>query len=133
MESVDKKINDLINPDFGKKQDLTPDDNKFIKEYQDGIGKLSEEERPFYFVNVIRSEGRCGFASGGTYNYLVNTDTRNRYRVTIRTFWQSGINSGQSDRVEIIEAGGRIGLGCTDSGYIPVTYYTRQVVGESRI
>lgn len=133
MESLDKKINDLINPDFGKKQDLTPEDNKFIKDYQDGIGKLSEEERAFYFVNVIRSEGSCGFASGGTYNYLVNTDTRNRYRVTIRTFWQSGINSGQSDRVEIIEAGGRIGLGCTDSGYIPVTYYNRQVVGESRI
>ena len=133
MESIDKKINGLLNPDLGKKSDLTLEDHSFIKEYQEGVSKLNEEEKLLTFANVIRSEGRCGFASGGSYSYLINTDTRNRYRVTVRTFWRSGINSGQSDQVVINEAGGRMSLGCSDSGYIPVTYYTRQVVGESRI
>lgn len=133
MESIDKKISSLLNPDFGKTPELTDKDKAFMAEYQEGISKLSEEDKLLAFANVIKSEGRCGFASGGSINYLINTDTRNRYRVTVRTFWRSGINSGQSDQVVINEAGGRVSLGCTDSGYIPVTYYTRQVVGESRM
>lgn len=92
---------------------------------------LPEEARALAFRNVIRNEGRCGFASGGSYHYLINTDGGNRYRVTVRTHWRQGIDSGQYDRTYVSEAGGRQNLGCSDSGSIPVAYYSRQVVGGS--
>ena len=129
---VSTKIDEILNPDFGKQEALTEDDKAFIDEYNTATENLDEELGLLAFKNVIRQSGRCGFAQGGTVDYLINTDTNNRYRVTIRTYWRSGINSGQSDRVVITQAGGRLTLGCTDSGYIPVTYYSRQVVGESK-
>ena len=129
---VSTKIDDLMNPDFGRQEALSEDDKTFIVEYNNVTEKLDEEEKLLSFKNVIRKSGRCGFAQGGTVDYLVNTDTGNRYRVTIRTRWRSGINAGQSDRVVVSQAGGRVGLGCTDSGYIPITYYSREVVGESK-
>lgn len=123
----------LMDPEIDKEFPLEEEDKKFIIAYNEGYEKLSEENRLFTFRNVIRNSGRCGFASGGSKQYLVNTDSRNRYRVTVRTYWRSGINNGQSDRSHTMEAGGRKYLGCTDSGRIPVTYYRRQVVGEVKI
>ncbi len=133
MKSFEEKIDELISPDSGKREKVTDEDQAFIKEYQDGISNLSKEEKLLAFSNVIRKSGHCGFGQFGTIDYLINTDTRNRYRVTIRTFWRTGINSGQFDKFEISEAGGRMSLGCTYSGHIPVTDYTRQVVGETKI
>lgn len=132
-KSLSERISKLISPDTGAAQPLTEDDKRFAAEYAEAVAGLSPEARALAFYNVIRSEGRCGFASGGSYHYLINTDTTNRYRVTVRTFWRQGIDSGQYDTTYVSEAGGRQMLGCSDSGSIPVASYTRQVVGEVRI
>jgi hypothetical protein len=131
--SISDAISKHISPDAGAPQPLTEDDKGFIAEYEKGLASLSAEALLLAFRNVVRREGRCGFASGGSYDYLVNTDTGNRYRVTVRTYWRQGIDHGQYDNTYISEAGGKQNLGCSDSGSIPVAYYTRQVVGEVRI
>lgn len=132
-KSLSEQISKLISPDAGNPQPLTDDDKKFAAEYSKAVAGLSPEAQALAFKNVIRNGGRCGFASGGSYHYLINTDSGNRYRVTVRTFWRQGIDSGQYDRTYVSEAGGRQNLGCSDSGSIPVAYYSRQVVGEVRI
>ncbi|CAL2056214.1 hypothetical protein [Tenacibaculum sp. 190524A05c] len=125
-------IDGLISPDAGKQLEPTEEDKKIINEFQKEFEKLSDEEKLLTFKNLIRNTGRCGFASSGTIQYLVNTDRNNRYRVTVRTYWRQGINSGKYDRVYITQAGGRTQLGCTQSGMIPVASYSRQVVGEQK-
>ena len=122
------QVDDLINPDLGKPEEPTDDDTRFIDEYTEAVAHVEEH---LFFVNVIRSQGRCGFANGCTSQYLLNTDGSRRYRVTIETRWRSGSDSGTSQRVVINEAGGRVSLGCTCTSHIPVTYYTREVVGEA--
>lgn len=132
-KSLSEQISTLISPDAGKAQSLTEDDKKFSAEYAKAVDALPEGAQTLTFRNVIRNEGRCGFASGGSLHYLINTDGGNRYRVTVRTYWRQGIDSGQYDRTYVSEAGGRQNLGCSDSGSIPVASYSRQVVGEVRI
>lgn len=83
--------------------------------------------------STIIAQGHCGFTKANSFFYLVNTDSTASLRVTVRTTWRSGIQSGQTDRVYILPAGGQQTLGCGDSGVIPVTYYQFQVVGEERI
>ena len=103
-----QEISRIINPDGSEPVSLTAENQAFIRDYQPGLAALSEEEAStLAFMNVIIKEGRCGFASGGSYDYLLNTDTTRRYRVTVRTYWRQGINQGE--------------------------YYARQVVGESLI
>jgi hypothetical protein len=131
--SLADAITKIISPDAGQAAAITEEDKRLIAEYQKEISSLPPEAMLLAFKNVISKQGSCGFASGGTKDYLVNTDTGNRYRVTVRTYWTQGINSGQYDNVYISEAGGKQLLGCTDSGAIPVAYYNRQVVGEVRI
>ena len=113
--------------------ELTQEEVRLGEDYFNAISKLNEEESLLAFKTVIRSKGRCGFANGGTVQRLHNTDPGARYRVTVRTFWRSGIENGQSDRTHIVEAGGIKVLGCSRTSHIPVTYYSRQVVGEVRI
>jgi len=132
-KSLSEQISKLISPDAGSPQPLTDDDKKFAAEYSKSVAGLSPDAQALAFKNVIRIEGRCGFANGGWYHYLINTDGGNRYRVTVRTYWRQGIDSGQYDLTYVSEAGGRQDLGCSESGSIPVAYYTRQVVGEVRI
>lgn len=124
---------ELTDPEVGNDVSLDEDDEQLIDAYNKGYDKLSEDTRLFAFRNVIRSLGRCGFAGGGGKQYLLNSDRNGRYRVTVRTRWRYGIEHGTYDRIHIMEAGGKKYLGCTDSGRIPVTYYTRQVVGEVRL
>lgn len=124
---------ELTDVDFGKEMPLEEGDKQLIELYNQGYSKLTDEERLLAFRNVIRNHGNCGFANSGYRNYLINTDPHSRYRVTIRTYWRSGINQGQYDRVYIMNAGSRKYLGCTNSGNIPVAYYRRLVVGEERI
>lgn len=132
-QSLSQKLSALISPDAGKSQPLSDDDKKFVAEYDKAVSALPPEMAMLAFRNVIRNEGRCGFASGGSYHYLINTDGGSRYRVTVRTAWRQGIDSGTYDTTYISEAGGRQNIGCSDSGSIPVAYYTRTVVGEVRI
>lgn len=84
------------------------------------------------FKNHISREGSCGFSKEGKIEYLVNTDKNNSYKVTIRKNWRSGAKSGVSDYTVVSAAGGKSSQGCTASGNIPVTTYSRRVVGESK-
>ncbi|SEC93469.1 hypothetical protein SAMN04489761_4012 [Tenacibaculum sp. MAR_2009_124] len=130
---INKQFSELLNSEIGNTLDLENEDENIIHVYSDQYKKLSEEEKLLGFHNIITNSGRCGFANGGMNQYLLNTDSTNRYRVTIKTNWRSGIQSGSHYRTHIIEAGSKLFLGCTDSGYIPVSYYNRFVVGEVKI
>lgn len=131
--TIAEQIDLIINPGTSEKAELTDDDKSFIEEFNSQIADLPIEEKELLTRNVIRKSGRCGFTNSGTYDYLVNTDRNYRYRVTVETRWRSGGDSGRSERVYIMVAGSRKNLGCTDSGYIPVTFYTRTVVGEEKL
>lgn len=130
MQSFTQKINALVSQNAGQQSDLTEIEKFFIELYLKEFESLSEGTKILAFRNAIINNGRCGFASGGAEQYLVNTDSGHRYRVTVRTFWRQGVTQGQFDSTYVTEAGSRTYLGCTDSGAIPVTYYARQVVGE---
>lgn len=71
----------------------------------------------------------CGFASSGRIAFVVNRRRDRAVRATVRVRWRQGINSGSYERVKTIPAGGRVRLGCTRSGSIPVADYTYSVVG----
>lgn len=108
----------------------TPTFSDFLAAYQDGLKSVGSEDLELVFRCAIVNDGQCGFANGGSNQYLVNTDQGRDYRVTVRTYWRQGIDQGQYDNTYTINAGARLFLGCTDSGNIPVAYYNRQVVGE---
>ncbi len=119
--------------EIGKEVMLKGEDHHLIEKYNDNYKKLSDEDKRSSFRNVITYSGSCGFASGGSNQYLVNTDQYNRYRVTVRIRWTRGIDSGEQDRIFNINAGGKTYLGCTDAGDNPITRYDRRVVGEQII
>lgn len=133
QRSVSEQLTGILQGDVREVADAADDNDRFIAEHEEAYTHLDEARSFLRFSNVIRHQGRCGFANGGSIQDLVNTDRHNRYRVTVRTYWRQGIESGQYDRIYISEAGGSQRLGCTSSGSIPVAYYTRQVVGETRI
>ena len=86
------------------------------------------------FVNVIIKEGKCGFF--GVYDFLVNKDKYNSYKVTIRTVVKSPMSSGteEFDKVVISNAGGKLNLGCAIGGSIPASAeYFRRIVGEIKL
>ncbi len=130
-KKITKQFDELNNPQIGKSFSLNDDDEQFISNYTDAYDKLTNEEKLFVFRNVLRSSSeRCGFASSGANQYLINTDTGNRYRVTVRTYWRKGMESHQTDNIYIMEAGGRKYMGCAMSGYETITY---EIVGEVQI
>ncbi|MCI5150513.1 MAG: hypothetical protein D3916_14205 [Candidatus Electrothrix sp. MAN1_4] len=126
-------IDEVVSGTESEVEALSAEDEAFVDEFNKAEAASEEDIELLRFKNVIRKNGRCGFASGGSKDYLVNTDRGARYRVTVRTRWRQGINSGQNDRVHVIAAGSRKYLGCTDSGSIPVAYYSRSVVGEEKL
>ncbi|MCG6138489.1 MAG: hypothetical protein MET45_28360 [Nostoc sp. LLA-1] len=135
--SISEAVSKVISPDAGSQSPLTAEDNKLIEEYQKAALSHPSELQFLAFKNIIKTETTptCGFAGSGSYQYLVNTDTGNSYKVTVRTQWQQGSESGYFDKVYTSPAGTKIRLGCTVSGNItgPKSYYTRQVVGEMLI
>lgn len=133
VTSISEQLSKLLCPTAGATQPLSKDDQNFAAQYNIELAKLAPENQLLAFRNVIRNVGSCGFASGGTYQTLLNTNSSARYRVTVRTTWSQGVSSGQFDTVYISEAGGSQSLGCTDSGSIPVAYYSRQIVGEIQV
>lgn len=82
------------------------------------------------FKNIIRCEGSCG--RDGCNHYLYNTDKGNRYHVTVRTYWQDGIENLEEYHTYRSEAGGRLLLGCSSSSSHDVhwIHYQREVTGE---
>lgn len=125
--------NDYFDKEAGINLPLDKADEELVKNYRKGIEKLSEDQRHLYFNNIIRGRGTCGFTNTSQVDYLINTDVKNRYRVTVKTRWTRGADRGESQRVFVMEAGGTTRLGCQDSGVIPVAYYTRSIEGETVI
>jgi len=82
---------------------------------------------------MIVAQGYCGVAKSSPLYFLINNNPQHSVRVTVRTFWKSGIDSGQNDRVHVLPPGGRMSLGCGDSGNIPTSFYQFQVVGEEEL
>lgn len=132
-KSVPQKIAALISENFGRKVDLTEEDQMVIKNYNDSVALLQPDEKHLFFVNIKVQGEKCGFTNAGSQEYVLNTDKSNRYFVTVKTAWRCGVESGESYDTIIVEAGSKHALGCTDSGYVPVTYYTRTITGEVKI
>lgn len=85
----------------------------------------------YAFNNTLSIEDKCGYTKGGAYQYVNNGDPSNAYKVTIREHYKVGGNSGHTDKVVRVSAGSREALGCTISDSIPITKWTREVVGET--
>lgn len=107
---------------------------KFIKVFNEDYNQLPENEKRQVFRNRISNSGSCGFAGAGRKQYLINTDTTSRYRVTIHVVMRINYQIVEErDEVIINEAGGQQYIGCTDGGLITGPDYERSVVGETII
>ena len=106
---------------------LLETDIKMLTEYAEDLRNLGEEYKDLYFNCVIVKDGKCGEYGFGNIDNLLNSNSNQRFRVTVRTFW----NSGQQDEIFIVEAGSRVAIGC-DQVFAsrPTIYLTRQIVGE---
>ncbi|MEZ0576959.1 hypothetical protein [Halodesulfovibrio aestuarii] len=120
----------LDHPDIGKAMPLSDEDTLLIEQTRKENEALSEDERRARFDNIISKSGRCGFASSGQYDYILNTNPRKTYTVTINTDWRRGVEHGFYTDTYTAPAGGKVMLGCTQTNNIPVTKYIRKVVGE---
>ncbi|MFD1257031.1 hypothetical protein ACFQ3S_09505 [Mucilaginibacter terrae] len=127
--SIPEQIVKLLDPDFGSATSLSSADEEFITAAETQPDHEAEAVKPV-FKNKIVFQGNCGFAMGGQFAYVLNTDKFNAYRVTVKNAYRCGIDYGELYTTVDVSAGGKISLSCTDSGYIPVTYYTYTVEGE---
>ena len=82
------------------------------------------------FHCVIEKGEACGQADAGSICYLVNKDASKSYKVTVRKKWTQGNQSGSSDEIIDIPAGGRKSLGCNRSSSIPIATWKFTFVGE---
>ena len=124
-------VSQTTDANIGNPVPLTPEDERIITEFTSANSRLTGgEDEPLGFKNIILAEGMCGFASSGVNQYLLNTDRKNCYRVTVRTFFQNGNVSEQYDDVFTSNAGGKLALGCTRGPTITGGAYSRSVVGE---
>ena len=97
---------------------------------QEAMKAMGEDAYAAFTLAAYISFGAsCGFASSGSLAYVVNRRSDRAVRATVRVLWRQGIDSGSYETVKDIPAGGRVLLGCTRSGSIPVADYTYSVVG----
>lgn len=108
----------------------TAEDAEAAAAEQAELKAMGEEAYAAFSLAAYISFGSsCGFANSGSLVYVVNRRSDRAVRATVRVFWRQGINSGSYENVKDIPAGGRVLLGCTRSGNIPVAEYTYSVVG----
>ncbi|SIO25384.1 hypothetical protein [Halodesulfovibrio marinisediminis] len=124
---VRPKVDKVI---IGKKMPLNNEDIHLIEESRKEKEALPENERLARFDNIIHRSGWCGFANGGQVDYILNTNPRKTYNVTVNIDWRRGIENGFFTETHVVPAGGKVMLGCTQTNNIPVTKYHRRVVGE---
>lgn len=79
---------------------------------------------------MIIVSGDCDYPNAGKMQYLINRNPHREYSVIIRTYWRKWVNSGEYDDEINIPAGGKVTLGCTDTGGPNGTEYRREIVGE---
>lgn len=134
MEHKENGNMDASKTEFGESVDLNEKDKEFILEYQKETAALSKTEKQERYVTVIRKEGSCGFGGFGKFDYLLNTDDRNDYRVTIKTIVELSASQEEFDKVVHVHAGQKINLGCTKGGSTAWhAEYTRRIVGEKKV
>lgn len=124
---IHPKVDKVI---IGKKMSLTDEDTQAIEQARTEKESLPEDERLARFDNIIHKSGWCGFANGGNVDYILNTNPRKTFNVTINVDWRRGIENGFFTETHMVPAGGKVRLGCTQTNHIPVTKYHRRVVGE---
>lgn len=81
--------------------------------------------------NKIVLKGKCGFANGGKIAFVKNTDTSEKYLVTIEEKWRVGIDSGEEYFEVEVGPGGMYRLGCTSGPSIPTVRRGYAVLGET--
>jgi len=120
-------------------QRIADDINRFRKEgeqqdlkWTDEQSKAFQEEEEAGLLSragpYIDYDGRCGFA-GGRKAFVVNPFINNSLDVTVRTKWRDGTQSGQSDDVVFVPAGGRRYVGCTRGNGVGAPHYEYSVRG----
>lgn len=121
----------LNDPGIGKEVALHVEDIERLKRAKKEKENLTEDERKQAgFDCIITKHGMCGFAASGCHDYILNTNAHKNHTVTINTNWRQGIKDGFYTDTYQVPAGGKVFLGCTRSGQIPVMEYHRSIVGE---
>lgn len=86
---------------------------------------------PAQFQTYLEKSGKCG--SDGKEEFVVNRNRTKGYMVTYEEAYRVGGQSGVTQQVTSVEAGGRTSVGCSNSGTIPLTIWTRKIVGEQEL
>ena len=129
-ETSNKDSSELSNPEVGSEPPFDPKFKRFISEYNNDYKYLNEEKKLQTFRNVIRAGEKCGFQGDGYMQYLINTDSRNKYRVTYRILWRRGIEFGHTDRSIVMKAGAIRKLTCSDFRDFPLLNFNYLVIAE---
>lgn len=104
-----------------------------VKESNSSIGK---KENLLNFKNKIESYETCDNIRGGNKIHLINSDKKNRYRVTLIKTVTTARGRSSTNELYTIEAGGKYYLGCTKftsiaGGYTETRSYS--VMGEVKL
>ena len=77
----------------------------------------------------LRNGERCGVSNSGVLVYAVNDHTDRRVRITVREHWQGGGQSGHTDLVHELHAGGEKQVGCTLGSAPPYYRSSFEIIG----
>jgi hypothetical protein len=80
------------------------------------------------FQTSFVKERSCN--QSGQVDVLKNNDPSKAYRVTYNEKYQVGGQSGTTQQIAYVAAGGRTEIGCTNNGTNPPTYWQRTITGE---
>lgn len=83
-------------------------------------------------TRIMKRGGPCSRFAGQV-DYLVNTDRRHSYRVTIRTRWQAQSRAHENYMTRDVNAGSSVSLGCDTFPHFPYTQYWRTIEGEEQL
>ena len=143
MDTTTGELTEVSRSRAGENLDLMPrgvrNDLAILLDGDNAITPVSQiaiEESGRYYedaelpcANIISRGERCGFAKSGKIYYIENEHQNKRVQATVRTFWRSGIKTGQFDSVITIPAGSEKSLGCDRGSYIPVSDFRFRIVG----
>jgi hypothetical protein len=83
-------------------------------------------------TNMCTVSGGSTVVKGGGVN-LVNYDSRQNYRVVVRTQWRNAYDSGAYDTTYVIDKNSTVFVDCKKSGFPTVTTNTFSVISVSPI
>lgn len=92
--------------------------------------QIPPQPNPESFKVRVILEGTCDF--GGSIHVLQNRDPANAYRVVVREEYEMGTQHGYHDlNPKLVGKNGKVVIGCSNSQHVPLTKWTRYVVGET--